>query len=330
MNALLIAPILVPLLTAAAALLAWRRRRLQRALGLGGTAVLMCLSVLLLAEVSRAGVQATQIGNWPAPFGITIVADLFSAIMVVLAALIGLAVAIYSLAGIDARRESLGYYAVLHVLLMGVNGAFLTGDLFNLYVWFEVLLIASFVLLTLGGNRAQIEGGIKYVTLSLLSSATFLAAVGILYGIAGTLNMADLGLKLSAPDRSLVTAVAMLFMAAFGIKTAVFPMFFWLPASAERYGIVAVALVVSLLTLFSMTKIWNEVFWKPQPGEANALRLAYPASVPPLPIVPVVLLSLVTLSISIAAEPLFGLAMRASEQLMAPSDYIRAVMGETR
>ena len=115
---------------------------------------------------------------------------------------------------------------------MGVSMAFLTGDLFNLYVAFEVMLMASFVLLALGGERAQLEGAVKYVTLILLSSAVFLAAVGVLYGVAGTLNLADLALAVqggTAPG--LVTTLACLFLVAFGIKAAVFPLFFWLPAS---------------------------------------------------------------------------------------------------
>ena len=149
-------------------------------------------------------------GGWPAPFGITLVADLLAAIMVLLTGITGLAVAVYSLGSIDERREAHGYHVLYHVLLMGVCGAFLTGDLFNLYVSFEVMLMASFVLLALGGERAQLEGGVKYVTLNLLSSAIFLAAVGVLYGIAGTLNMADLARAAAlglAPDLVPVLAV---------------------------------------------------------------------------------------------------------------------------
>lgn len=179
MNLLLILPILIPLLTAATSLLFWRRRRVKRWWGVIGMAALCGAALGLLFSVYHGGIQAVQIGDWPAPFGITLVADLLSAIMVVLAALIGLAVAVYSLADIEAPREAFGYYPLLHILLTGICGAFLTGDIFNLYVWFEVMLIASFVLLALGGEQAQIEGAIKYVTLNLLSSAVFLAAVGI-------------------------------------------------------------------------------------------------------------------------------------------------------
>src|SRR5690606_21444916 len=128
------------------------------------------------------------------------------------------------------------------------SGAFLTGDLFNLYVWFEVLLVASFVLLVLGGQRPQLEGAIKYVGLNLLSSAFFLTGVGLLYATAGTLNMADLSVKLSDPgDGGYVTAVSMLFLVAFGVKAAMFPLFFWLPASYHTAPAPVAAMFAGLL-----------------------------------------------------------------------------------
>jgi multicomponent Na+:H+ antiporter subunit D len=221
----------------------------QRLLGVAGAAVSLVVAVALLAEVDHRGIQAIQIGNWPAPFGITLVADLFAAIMIVLTALIGLAVAVYSLATMDAGREAFGYYPLLHLLLMGVSGAFLTGDIFNLYVAFEVMLMASFVLMALGGERAQLEGAVKYVTLNLVSSALFLTAVGVLYGSVGSLNMADLALRLRGEmSPGLVTALAMLFFAAFGIKAAVFPLFFWLPASYHTPPAAISAVFAGLLT----------------------------------------------------------------------------------
>lgn len=264
MNVLLVLPLLIPLATAVLALLLWNHRRMQRGLNLVGAAALLAAAVWLLVSVWHEGIQATQIGNWPAPFGITIVADLLSAIMVVLAGLMGFAVAAYSLFSIDARRESFGYYPLLQVLMMGVCGAFLTGDIFNLYVWFEVLLIASFVLVALGGERPQLEGAIKYVTLNLLSSALFLAAVGILYGVAGTLNMADLARQLSLVDRpGLVMTLAMLFLVAFGIKAAVFPLFFWLPASYHTPPIAVSAIFAGLLTkvgVYALIRIFTLLF----------------------------------------------------------------------
>jgi multicomponent Na+:H+ antiporter subunit D len=249
MNVLLILPLLVPFLAAALGMLAWRRVAIQRWLGVAGALGQLVAGLVLLSEVRSRGIQATQLGDWPAPFGITLVADLFSAVMVVITGLMGLAVAVYSFGGLDARRESYGYYPLLLILLVGVCGAFLTGDLFNLFVWFEVMLIASFVLLALGGERPQLEGAIKYVTINLVSSAFFLSAVGILYGLTGTLNMADLAVRLRELDQPVMTTtVAMLLLVVFGIKAAIFPLFFWLPASYHTPPVVVSAIFAGLLT----------------------------------------------------------------------------------
>lgn len=264
MNWLLVLPILIPLTTAAVSLMFWRRRRAQRVLGVLGAAGLFVVSLALLETVRRSGVEVSFMGGWPAPYGITLVADLLGAIMVALTGLMGLAVAVYSLASVDKRRESFGYYPLYNVLLMGICGAFLTGDIFNLYVWFEVMLIASFVLLALGGERGQMEGAIKYVTLNLISSAIFLAAVGLLYGSAGTLNMADLALKLrDVAEPGLVTTLAMLFLIAFGIKAAVFPLFFWLPASYHTPPVAVSAIFAGLLTkvgVYALIRVFTLLF----------------------------------------------------------------------
>ena len=264
MNMLLILPILIPFLTAILALLARKFRRVQRLISIVGMVVTLSVAIGLLFSVLQNGIQAAQMGNWKAPFGITLVADLLSAIMVVLAALMGLAITVYSLVTVDGRRESFGYYPLLNVLLMGVCGAFLTGDMFNLYVWFEVMLIASFVLLALGGERAQLEGAIKYVTLNLLSSAIFLAAVGMLYGVAGTLNMADLAQQLrSSTNAGLITTLAILFLIAFGIKAAVFPLYFWLPASYHTPPVAVSAIFAGLLTkvgVYAVIRVFTLLF----------------------------------------------------------------------
>jgi multicomponent Na+:H+ antiporter subunit D len=263
-NWLLISPILIPLVFGALSLVVWQSRLAQRWLGLIGTGALMLVSFLLLHAVWTQGIVVGYMGAWVAPFGITLVADLLGAIMVVLNGLIGFAVALYSVYTIDARREHFGYYPLVHVLLAGVSGAFLTGDIFNLFVWFEVMLLASFVLLALGGERAQMEGALKYVTLNLFSSMLFLTAVGILYGMAGTLNMADLAQKLPYVERTgLVTTVAMLFMVSFGIKAAAFPLFFWLPASYHTPPVAVSALFAGLLTkvgVYALFRVFTLIF----------------------------------------------------------------------
>ena len=264
MNFLLIAPIVLPLLGAILALLSWRWGRAQQLVALITAIAHLICCVALLDAVIEGGIQAAQMGNWPAPYGITIVADSFSAIMTVLAGFMGLTVVCYSIGSIDREREGFGYYPFLMILLMGVCGAFLTGDLFNLYVWFEVMLMASFVLLALGGGRQQMEGAIKYVTLNLVSSAFFLAGAGLLYGLAGTLNMADLAVKLRDTGQTgIVTAVAMLFMVAFGIKAAAFPLFFWLPASYHTPPVAVSAIFSGLLTkvgVYSLIRTFTLLF----------------------------------------------------------------------
>jgi multicomponent Na+:H+ antiporter subunit D len=267
MNLLLILPVVIPMFTGILALFLRYSLPTQRLVSLLGTGALLGSSIALVADVHRNGIQAAQMGSWPAPYGITLVADLFGSVMVLLTGIVGLAVAVYSLVNIDRQREQFGYHPLYHFLLMGVCGAFLTGDLFNLYVWFEVMLMASFVLMALGGERGQMEGAIKYVALNLVSSAMFLAALGLLYGMAGTLNMADLAQKFSVdpPTQSpgLVTAVAMLFMVAFGIKAAVFPLFFWLPASYHTPPVAVSALFAGLLTkvgVYALIRVFTLIF----------------------------------------------------------------------
>jgi multicomponent Na+:H+ antiporter subunit D len=240
---------LIPLATAIATLALRPWRRGQRVGSVMGAVGLLVAGGGLMAHVLQNGTQALQVGGWAAPFGITLVADLLGAVMVLITGVVALATAVYALATVDAARERTHFHPLFHVLLMGVSGAFLTGDLFNLYVWFEVLLIASFVLLVLGNTPGQVRGALTYVVVNLVGSLCFLAGVGLLYGIAGTLNFADLAVRLGATDApGLVTAVAMLFLVAFGIKAAVFPLFFWLPASYHTPPIAVAAVFAGLLT----------------------------------------------------------------------------------
>lgn len=263
----LILPIVLPMLAGIACLMGLRSRAFQRRVSIAGTGLLLLADIVLLVEVSGKGILATQIGDWPAPFGITLVADEFSAIMLLLTGIIGFAVEGYSLATLDRARENFGYHPLFHFLLMGVSGAFLTGDLFNLYVWFEVMLVSSFVLMALGGERAQMEGAIKYVTLNLISSMLFLTALGILYGLAGTLNMADLASKFAeisaAQPVGVMRTLATLFIIAFGIKAAAFPLFFWLPASYHTPPVAVSALFAGLLTkvgMYALIRVFTLIF----------------------------------------------------------------------
>lgn len=264
MNLIIVLPIIIPLSFAIFMLFFWKNVKVHKIMSVVGSIFSLTAAIILFSDVNNSGIISLQVGSWQAPFGISLVADLLASIMVLITAVIGFTVAIYSLSSMDEQREKFLYYPLLQILLMGINGAFLTGDIFNLYVWFEVMLISSFVLLALGGKRAQLEGAIKYVTLNLLSSAIFLAAVGILYGIAGTLNMADLARKIPLVEqKELVTVVSFLFMVAFGIKAAVFPLFFWLPASYHTPPIAVSAIFAGLLTkvgVYALIRFFTLIF----------------------------------------------------------------------
>ncbi|MXQ09458.1 Na+/H+ antiporter subunit D [Alphaproteobacteria bacterium GH1-50] len=229
-----------------------------------GSGAMLIASIVLMVNVLAEGVIAGQMGGWPAPFGITLVSDLLSAVMVVITAITALAVSIYALADVRPRIAGLGYHALFQVLIAGVAGAFLTGDLFNLYVWFEVMLIASFGLLVMGGSREQIDGGVKYVALNLISTILFLTGIGILYGMTGTLNMADLAVTVpEVENQAMVTVVAMMFMVAFGVKAAVFPLFFWLPAAYHTPAFSTSAVFAGLLTkvgVYALIRMFTLVF----------------------------------------------------------------------
>jgi multicomponent Na+:H+ antiporter subunit D len=491
---LLVLPILIPLLAAVGAFFCGHRRLWQTCVSIGGSLLQLGGCGMLFKAVRQHGILAEQMGAWPAPFGITLVVDHLSAVMLVITAVIGLAANIYALADIDRSYRALGFHTLFQILIAAISGAFLTGDLFNLYVWFEVMLMASFGLLVMGGRPRQLDGGVKYVTLNLIATLMFITGLGLLYALTGTLNMAHLHIQAQAlQNPGMMTTVAMLFIMAFGLKAGAFPLFFWLPASyhtpptaiaavfsglltkvgvyallrvftlifiqdiaathrlllimacltmivgvlgaaaqnafrrilgfhiisqvgymilglglftplalagaifylvhhiivkanlflisglvskicgrddlkhlgglfrhaglvavlflvpafslagfpplsgfwakfiliqasleAGAYGAAAVALVVGMLTIYSMTKIWIAAFWEPAP--ADGLPTAGAAI--PLPLMlPVVVLAVMTVIIGLGAQPLLEIALTAADELLNPQAYVQAVMG---
>ncbi len=259
---LLYLPILLPLATASLMVMPALPHRLRYPTALAGSLAQLAVTLLLLQGVLDAGILSAQTGNWPAPFGITLVADLLSAAMVVITALMGLAVILYAQPAV--ARAGGGPLAFAHVLLAAICGAFLTGDLFNLYVWFEVMLMASFALMTGGRGWRAVKGLTAYVVLNLLATLCFLMAIGLLYGLTGTLNLAHLHLQLALVDGdATVTAVAMLLIFAFGIKAALFPLYHWLPAAYPQLPIYTAALFAGLLTkvgVYSLLRVTTLLF----------------------------------------------------------------------
>jgi multicomponent K+:H+ antiporter subunit D len=264
---LLVAPVLLPLATAALMLMLGEgNRRLKSALNVGSTTLGLLLAVALLLRVHAEGSAAFGIylpGNWPVPFGIVLVADRLSALMAVLAGAVGLAALLYAL----ARWQHAGVYfhVLLQLQLMGLYGAFLTADLFNLFVFFEVLLAASYGLLLHGGGIARVRAGLHYISINLVASLLFLIGVAVLYGVTGTLNMADIAAKIALiPERDLglLHAGAAILAVAFLAKAALWPLNFWLtPAyGAASAPAAAVFAILTKVGVYALLRLWTLCF----------------------------------------------------------------------
>nr|MBS0036794.1 hypothetical protein [Saprospiraceae bacterium] len=261
---LILLPVILQLALALMLLFFWSKTKWQRIGSMVGNTLFLMVAVYLFVKIYKNGVLFTQAGDWEAPFGITFVADLFSATMLVITALSGLAVSIFASGSMSRRRSLFVFFPIYHFLLMGISGSFLAGDLFNLYVWFELIIIASFGLITLGGGRRQLEGALKYVTLNLLASILFLTGIAFLYGLTGTLNMADLARKIPLiQNEGLLTITALMFFIGLGIKTAVFPLYFWLPASYHTPMSAVSAIFGGLLTkvgVYALFRVFSLFF----------------------------------------------------------------------
>ena len=262
MNWLLLFPIIFPL--SGAFFLYLFRKNTMAVTGISWMVATfgMVASIGLMHRVYSYGPQAASLGNWPAPFGIVFVADLLSAAMVSVTWVIALGIVIYSAAELHSSLSYSRSHLLIQFLLTGVNGAFLTGDLFNLYVWFEVMLIASFGLMALDADATRIHGSIKYVFLNLISTLAFLLAIGLLYGATGMLNLAGLHLKTAYLSPGLIFFLSGLFLFSFSVKSGLFPVFAWLPASYHTLPSSIAALFAALLTkvgIYAMIRVFTLV-----------------------------------------------------------------------
>ena len=248
MSQLLPLPVVLPLLAAGFSILAGRHRAVQRMIGVVTLVATTAVSVAILVGVDSDGAAASFIGGWEAPVGIALVGDRLSGLLLVVASPVLLAVLVYAIGqpGTDDHHPT--FHPVYLVLASGVALSFLTGDLFNLFVAFEMMLTASYILLTLDGRRDQVRSGMTYVVISLVASALLILTVGLLYAATGTVNMADLAGRIGdLPEELRVTFGLMLFV-TFGIKAAVFPLFFWLPDSYPTAPTPVTAVFAGLLT----------------------------------------------------------------------------------
>lgn len=270
--------LLIPLFTVVVTLLAWRRPAWQRWCGLTGALGLLLAAIALVWRVGSDGIQVLHLGGWQAPVGIVLVADALAATVVLAASVIGVLVALLAWARLEDEPTPPAHQALVHCTLMGVCGAVLAGDLFNLFVWFEVTLMASFVLMVLDGRRAPVEGGVKYLVLNLISSMAFLIAIGVVYGLVGTLTLADIG-RVVAGHGGITAhpgllAAAGLMLGAFATKAALFPLSAWLPSSYHTPPTAVTVLFSALLTKVGIIAILR-VFTHALPLDGGALAMVF-------------------------------------------------------
>ena len=277
MNHLLIAPILLPLFTAILLImLTGRSLALIRCLSLGSSLVLTFICIWLVLLAGNDQIHLYALGNWAPPFGILLMLDRLSALMLLVTATLALFSLVFAIRGNDQPGDN--FHGLVHFLLMGVNGAFLTGDLFNLFVFFEVLLIASYSLLLHKRGAEPARAGLHYVVINLTGSALFLIAVSALYGITGSLNMADMAQKiaqLDPADAPLAAAAAILLLVVFGLKAAILPLYFWLPrayASANA-PVAALFAIMTKVGVYTILRTFTLIFGD---NAASLSQLAWP------------------------------------------------------
>ncbi|QDL97708.1 monovalent cation/H+ antiporter subunit D [Rhodopseudomonas palustris] len=278
---LIVAPIVVPAVVAAFLILVMRHDLAgQRAVSIGATVLSLGIAVWLYVAASGGDPMSYRLGNWPAPFGIVLVLDRLSATMLLLTALLAVAVVIYALAGWDARGRH--FHPLFQFQLMGLNGAFLTGDVFNLFVFFEIMLIASYGLLLHGGGERRLRAGFHYVAINLVGSTLFLFAVGLIYAVTGTLNMADLANKVgnvAAGDEALLRVGALLLLLVFALKAALVPLQWWLPSAyaAAAGPVAALFMMMTKVGAYSIVRVYTVIFGA---GAGAAADIAAPWVMP--------------------------------------------------
>lgn len=268
MNNLILLPVLWPLLTGIILIFFVKQINIQKVISFFSSIIGIGISTAVVYYVHQEGVISLAVGSWEAPFGIIIAADMLNALLVLTTNILGAAILAYSFYGIGKEREKFYYYSIFQFLLVGVNGAFLTGDIFNLFVFFEVMLMASYVLLVLGGKKIQLRESLKYIIVNVLSSAFFVITVAYLYSIVGSLNMAHISERIAEVNQpAIISVIAISFLIVFGLKAAIFPLFFWLPGAYYAPPIPVLALFGALLTkvgVYSIFRTYTLLFYHDQ------------------------------------------------------------------
>lgn len=257
-------PIVIPALAAILMMFMPKRVQLQRAMALGALVMTAIVSLFLVHTVSTKGIQTLNLGNWQAPFGITLVSDMLSALLVTTSTLLTLFIVWFAVHYFSDSYEGNYLYISMLFLLVGVNGAFTTGDIFNLFVFFEVFLMSSYVLIVLGGRGVQLRESIKYLLVNIIASALFVMSVALLYGVTGTLNLADLAMKIPLVDNpDVITVIGVLFVIVFGMKGALVPLHYWLPGAYVVAPTPILAMFGALLTkvgVYSILRTYTLLF----------------------------------------------------------------------
>ncbi|SHJ97565.1 Na+/H+ antiporter subunit D [Desulforamulus aeronauticus] len=264
MNNLVILPLLIPLLAGIFLVIFRQNILLQRWFSIVAIFSTGVVAAYLLQMVADDGIQTLAIGGWEAPFGIVLVIDMFSGLLILTTSIVSFGCILFAFNSIGLEREQFYFYPFMLFLITGVNGSFLTGDLFNLFVCFEVMLISSYVLISLGGTKVQLRESIKYVLINIMSSTMFLLGIAYLYAITGTLNMAHLSVRIAeVGQQGLLTTVAILFLVVFSLKAALF-LYFWLPGSYAAPPTAIGAIFGALLTkvgIYALFRMFTLVFY---------------------------------------------------------------------
>lgn len=263
-NNIILLPVLIPLIMGVTLIFFRKNIKLQRTLSGITSIILLIVSIYLTYIIYQDGIITLEIGNWPAPFSIVFVGDAFASLMVILSSIVGASCLFFAFQSITEEREKFFLYPFYFFLLTGVNGAFLTGDLFNLFVFYEVMLLSSYVLIVHGGKKYQLRESFKYVVINMVASALFLLGVAYIYSITGTVNMAHLAVIIGELEqKGVLTVVAILFLIVFGLKGALVPLHFWLPDSYVAPPTAITALLGGLLTkvgVYSILRTYTLIF----------------------------------------------------------------------